>query len=233
MQTTRLLIDGIETGERLRPLDQSRVDALVTSIKELGLRTPITVMSRADGDDTRMILVAGMHRLAALRQIGEEAVDCVVMDDDEVGAQLWEIAENLHRSDLTKEQRDEHIRRYASLLSARKTTQSASFSVGGNGGPGRGNKGIASQVAAETGVSKDTVRRALNPDRVAAERARSKLDADLRVRAAKSLAELIAEYLPPDAWDHFKSNLAVTTSKDLLTEFTNITGQSIMGRAAE
>lgn len=60
-----------------------------------------------------------------------------------------------------------------------------------------------------------------------------KLDADIRQRAARACADLIAEYLPPDAWDHFKSNLAVTTSKDLLTEFTNITGQSIMGRAAE
>lgn len=59
-----------------------------------------------------------------------------------------------------------------------------------------------------------------------------KLDADIRQRAARSCAELIAEYMPADAWDHFKSNLAVTTSKDLLTEFTNITGQSIMDRSA-
>lgn len=55
-----------------------------------------------------------------------------------------------------------------------------------------------------------------------------KLDADIKQRAAKACAELIAEYVPADAWDHFKSNLAVTTSKDLLTEFTNITGQSII-----
>lgn len=59
-----------------------------------------------------------------------------------------------------------------------------------------------------------------------------KLDADIRQRAAKACAELIAEYLPAEAWDHFKSNLAVTTSKDLLTEFTNITGQSIHRSAA-
>lgn len=61
---------------------------------------------------------------------------------------------------------------------------------------------------------------------------RVKLDSDIRMRAAKECAELIAEHLPPDAWAHFKSNLAVTTSKDLLTEFTNITGQSIMDRGA-
>lgn len=59
-----------------------------------------------------------------------------------------------------------------------------------------------------------------------------KLDADIRQRAARACADLLAEYLPADAWDHFKSNLAVTTSKDLLTEFTNITGQSVMDRSA-
>ena len=62
--------------------------------------------------------------------------------------------------------------------------------------------------------------------------ARVKLDADIKQRAAKACAEMLAEYLPADAWDHFKSNLAVTTSKDLLTEFTNITGNSIMDRSA-
>jgi ParB-like chromosome segregation protein Spo0J len=61
---------------------------------------------------------------------------------------------------------------------------------------------------------------------------KTKLDADIRQRAARACADLIAEYVPSDAWDHFKSNLAVTTAKDFLTEFTNITGQSIMDRMA-
>ena len=32
---------------------------------------------------------------------------------------MIEITENLHRLDLSKEQRDEHIRRYAELLTAK------------------------------------------------------------------------------------------------------------------
>jgi hypothetical protein len=36
---------------------------------------------------------------------------------------MWEIAENLHRLDLTKDQRDEHIRRYAELLQQRSQRQ--------------------------------------------------------------------------------------------------------------
>jgi ParB family chromosome partitioning protein len=68
--------------------------------------------------------------------------------------------------------------------------------------------------------------------KVAADANKIKLDADIRQRAARACAELLAEYLPADAWDHFKSNLAVTTSKDVLTEFTNVTGNSVMGRSA-
>lgn len=59
-----------------------------------------------------------------------------------------------------------------------------------------------------------------------------KLDADIKQRAARACAELIAEYVPADAWDHFKSNLAVTTSKDLLTEFSNLVGASVMKGSA-
>jgi hypothetical protein len=33
---------------------------------------------------------------------------------------VWELAENLHRLDLTKDQRDHHIRRYAELLEVRR-----------------------------------------------------------------------------------------------------------------
>lgn len=75
-------------------------------------------------------------------------------------------------------------------------------------------------------------REASRPRTVAVDANKIKLDADIRQRAARACAELLAEYLPADAWDHFKSNLAVTTSKDVLTEFTNITGNSVMDRSA-
>lgn len=77
--------------------------------------------------------------------------------DDPLAAKLWEIADNLHRCDLTKEQRDQHIRRYAELLEARIVPQTAPVLQRGRGQP----KGIARQIADETGLSKDTIRRAL------------------------------------------------------------------------
>lgn len=237
MRTERVYLDGIETLERLRPLHTDRVSAIKSSIEEIGLRTPLTVMAKPDGEDTRMILVAGHHRLEALRQIGEEATECFVIDDDEIDAKLWEIAENLCRAGLSKEERDEHIRRYAELLEARGAREArrkddgsrVSTQIASKSRVGRP-QGITSKIAEETGVSKDTVRRALNPNRVKSERARASIDADVKSRAAKEVAEIIAEHVPGEWWDAVKSNLYAAGAKNVADALTNITGQSIMDR---
>lgn len=59
---------------------------------------------------------------------------------------------------------------------------------------------------------------------------RSKLDADIRGRADRAMAELLAEYLPAECWDHFRSNASVGSLKGMMVEFANITGNSIMDR---
>ena len=78
---------------------------------------------------------------------------------------MWEIAENLHRVDLTKEERDKHIRRYAELLETKnlQSPQSAAFESKREDGRGHRKKGTAGQIADQTGLSKDTIDRALNP----------------------------------------------------------------------
>ena len=84
---------------------------------------------------------------------------------------MWEVAENLHRLDLTKEQRDEHLRRYGELKEAQRSvlqsTQNASIESKREDGRGHRQKGVAREIAEETGLSNDTVRRALNPKPVA------------------------------------------------------------------
>lgn len=235
MNLERVYLDGIETGERMRPLIPERIAALKSSIKEIGLRTPLTVMAQRDGVDTRMILVTGKHRLEALRQLGEEATDCFVIADDEIDARLWEIAENLHRVDLSKEQRDEHIRQYAALLEEKQamevSQQNASKPKSGPSG-GRP-KSVSTKVAEQVGLSKDTVRRALKPkpdnDQAAASR-KSKIDADVKDRATREAAEIIAEYVPGEAWDGLKANLYASGAKALADALTNITGNSVMDR---
>lgn len=161
----------IEVGERHRALSDEAVDRLAASINELGLRHPITIrlvddVVLPDGEicDGVPYLVAGRHRLAAAKKLGWQDIECVEVGGDEIDAELWEISENLHRLDLSKEQRDEHIRRYAELLEARRSkVKPDRVSDFKEVGAGRGNKGIAAEIAVETGLSQRTVRRALNP----------------------------------------------------------------------
>ncbi|HET7410466.1 MAG TPA: ParB N-terminal domain-containing protein [Paracoccaceae bacterium] len=58
-------------AKRARTLDPAKVDEIAASILEEGHRTPIQV--RADGE--RWVLVEGLHRLEALKALGETVVD--------------------------------------------------------------------------------------------------------------------------------------------------------------
>jgi len=169
-------VDGIDIGPRHREVREEAVAAIATSMEQIGLRTPICV--RCNDDGSKITLLTGAHRLAAAKKLGWETIEAIVyFDGNEIDAELWEIAENLHRAELTKAQRDEHIRRYAELLAAREIqgTQSASPEIGYKKPPPQ-RMGLASKIATETGLSKDTVRRALNPERVEAERARARAE---------------------------------------------------------
>lgn len=173
MQTVTLHPDDIEVGERHRALASDEVQRLAVSIEDIGLRQPISVRvveeMEIDGHITSgvPVLVAGAHRLAAIKSLGWNSVECIEVDDDELTAEMWEIAENLHRLDLTKAQRDEHIRRYAELIEARgeiPVVQSEPLEIGYGKPPPRP-KGVARQIADETGLSKSTIHRALNPSK--------------------------------------------------------------------
>lgn len=106
-----LAFDEIEIPEGRRPVDPSAVKRLADSIEEIGLRHPITVRRRGD----RYILVAGLHRLEACRKLGREHVPAIICSMTNAEARMWEIAENLHRSELTKLQRSEYISEWAKL----------------------------------------------------------------------------------------------------------------------
>lgn len=165
-----LRVDDIEIGERHRALSADAVIRLAASMKDIGLKQPVSVRlfeeMIVDGELTAgvPVLVAGAHRLAAAKSLGWSHIDCIEVEDDAITAELWELAENLHRHDLTKEQRDEHIRRYAELLTARralvKPDKPSDFK---DAGAGRGNKGVAAEISESTGISQRTVRRAMNP----------------------------------------------------------------------
>lgn len=159
MTPESILILDIERGDRLRAVDPLRVSALVNSIAELGLRTPITVArAQSDGEDC-FRLVAGAHRLEAVAQSGQDYIDAFIMDGDADDAALWEIDENFARAELTDAQRaDHHVRREEILK--RKGLVST------HGGKRKQDDKLSScsyadQAAASLGVDKRTVQRDL------------------------------------------------------------------------
>lgn len=165
MELVRIGADFVRVPSGRRPVDMERVKALAESIDKIGLQTPVTVWMERDGDNDVPHLVAGAHRVAACKMLGID-VDAFVTNADEIDRELWEIAENLHRAELTKEQRDIHIRRYAELLRAREeaereriVSQTATQPPRPTGRP----KSVTTKIADETGLHRSTVHRALNP----------------------------------------------------------------------
>jgi sulfiredoxin len=72
LQKTSFPIDRIRVPvKRAKTLDIAKMTALAESILEQGLLTPIRV--RADGEN--FVLIEGLHRLEALKALGEETVD--------------------------------------------------------------------------------------------------------------------------------------------------------------
>ena len=73
LERHRLPIDKIYVPvKRMKMLDPDRVEALATDILENGQTTPISVRSEPERD--RYVLVEGLHRLEALRALGEDEV---------------------------------------------------------------------------------------------------------------------------------------------------------------
>ena len=95
------------------------------------MQVPLTVIER----DGRYLLIAGRHRLEALRVIGEERVPVRVVDFDDIEARLWTISENLHRTELTVRERAEQIAEFAKLTKERMEAQKQARSIRGPRGP--------------------------------------------------------------------------------------------------
>ena len=159
-------VEDIVIGERHRALSEDAVARLAGSMEEIGLRQPISVRiveeMEIDGQLTAgvPVLVAGRHRLAAAVILGWSHIDCVEVDDDALRAELWEIDENLIRSELSPAQQAEHLFRRKEVWEALQSS--------GNTVPT--NKGFAASSAEVAGLTKRSINEhiaradALGPD---------------------------------------------------------------------
>lgn len=90
----------IEVGKRLRPADPAKVAFLVESIGRGGQDTPILVTVPDENGFCR--LVAGLHRLKAIQQLGLPTIDALPKEGSAMELELAEIDENLTRSELNE-----------------------------------------------------------------------------------------------------------------------------------
>ena len=186
--------------DRMRRLRPDVVDELAESIAAQGLLHPITLRKRAS--DGAHVLVAGRHRLEAVRKLGQQTVAAVILDGaDSDRAQLVEIDENLVRADLTPAERAAHQAKRKEIYERLhpETKAGAAQAKGMNAAQGRGRQNgdhvgrYTADAAKKTGKSERSIQR---------EAARGAAIPDVAALAGTSLdkrAELDAlARLPPD-----------------------------------
>ena len=165
-QVEQFGLDAIASLPGRRPVNREGVDRLAESLKSMGLRTPITVRlvdDFLDDDgvlvDGQPVLVTGAHRLAAAKQLGWDKIECFVFEgDDEIDAKLWEIAENLHRAELSTMERSEQIAEWVRLMDE-KQAKEVSAQVAPKPQGGRPEGGVRA-AARDLNINRDKARRA-------------------------------------------------------------------------
>jgi ParB-like chromosome segregation protein Spo0J len=168
-QLERFSPDAISACSGRRSVCESKVEALAESIKQIGLRTPITVrlvdgFVDVDGVvvDGQPVLVTGNHRLHAVRKLGWEKVECYIFDgDSDLDAELWEIDENLCRHELSATEQSEHKAKRKELWEAREKAAQVEPPEIGYKQPPPQSEGFATETAKATGKSKASINRAI------------------------------------------------------------------------
>lgn len=93
---TMLPIEELHRHPKARALNDKALAALADSIDQVGLINPIRVR-QADGYE----IIAGHHRFAACDSLGHRDIACIVVEDDDIRAELAMIDENLCRAELS------------------------------------------------------------------------------------------------------------------------------------
>lgn len=158
-------IEKIVVGDRLRSLDEAKVLSFMDSIRSVGLKTPITVFGKEDDDTVR--LSAGGHRLEACTRLGMSSILCFHELGDDTDRELWEIDENLIRSDLSVAERalfmarrkELHLIKFPETAKGVAQARAANAALGRGGQVVRDVKTFAVATAEATGRDERSIRR--------------------------------------------------------------------------
>ena len=98
--SSNLQMIPIDKIEVLNPRDRNgRIfDDIVGNIKNIGLKKPITVTPRKDGDGReKFLLICGEGRLKAFKSLGETTIPAMVVDVSDEDGFIMSLAENIAR----------------------------------------------------------------------------------------------------------------------------------------
>jgi N6-adenosine-specific RNA methylase IME4 len=148
--------DIVVPRDRMRRLRPEVVEELAASIAAQGLLQPIVLRPRGPAN---YWLVAGHHRLEAVRKCGHDCIRAVILDGlDADRALLAEIDENLIRADLSPAERALHIGRRKELYE-KAHPETKHGAVGRRGKSSKNENSYVEDTAAWTGKGRSTIAR--------------------------------------------------------------------------
>ena len=160
VRRTELPLESIQPRPHgnTRDIDQEHVESLAESVAALGLLEPLVV-------DKSGYLIAGAHRLAAIKLLDEQGrwtgavpvrmLEALDADKDPHGALAAEVAENEKRRDYTRQE----------ILALAAKLKKAGFKTT-RGRPRAGEKALVPMLAAVVGKSRRRVEQVLSGEQV-------------------------------------------------------------------
>ena len=200
----QIKISEIKINPGRRDTQQRNVEELARSIAAVGLMNPITVTQ----DNT---LIAGLHRLEAVKLLGWTEIECTVSDADGLQAELAEIDENFVRAGLSHRELGDLLLRRKELYEAihpetrqgmrnGQTAKNENFSL-------LDTKSFSQDTAEKLGVSKRTVEQLVQTAANLTPEAK-KIIRDSDAKITKGAALKISR-LPPDQQEEAAAVLTI------------------------
>ena len=233
----QMKISEIKINPGRRDTQQRNVEELARSIAAVGLMNPITVTQ----DNT---LIAGLHRLEAVKLLGWTEIECTVSDADGLQAELAEIDENFVRAGLSHRELGDLLLRRKELYEAihpetRQGMRNGQTSKNENSSLLE-TKSFSQDTAEKLGVSKRTVEQLVQTARDLTPEAKKAIrDAGDKITKGDALK---ISRLPPDQQAEAAAVLTMTPPakkkpgaddlESLLKEFKANAQRFIIGMAA-
>lgn len=161
IDTAEIAIADIVIADRLGAIQEAWVDAIATSMAESSQHTPIRV-AKAKGK--KYLLIDGVHRIGAKRQLGEKTIRAEITKASPLEAKLEEIDTTLLRRKLTPLDR-------ATFIAERKAVYEEMYPETKRGGD-RGNQhsggrqsdtmSFSQATAEKIGLSRKSIERAVS-----------------------------------------------------------------------